>query len=113
MAVGSRFLESNSGLDIVLVFGIRVEDVAFLLGVTVGATAVSEDSLNAGGAIVKRLAGLTCLVTFDRFAATIETFLEISHIDHSRYRDIESSKTICAHQQILRRICVYSYRISE
>jgi hypothetical protein len=102
MAVGSRFLESNSGLDIVLVFSIRVEDVTFLLGVTVGATTVSEDSLDARGAIVKRLAGLTCLVTFNGFAATIETFLEISHIYHSWYRDIESSETICAHKQILR-----------
>jgi hypothetical protein len=97
MAVGGRFLESNSGLDIVLVFSIRVEDIACLLGVTVCATTVSEDSLDARGAIVKRLAGLTCLVTFNGFAATIETFLEISHIDDTWYRDIESSKTICAH----------------
>jgi hypothetical protein len=102
MAVGGRFLECNSGLDIVLVFSVRVENVTFLLGVTVCATTVSEDSLDARGAIVKRLAGLTCLVTFNRFAATIETFLEISHIHHTWYRDIESSKTICAHKQILR-----------
>jgi hypothetical protein len=102
MAVGGRFLECNSGLDIVLVFGIRVKDITFLLGVTVGATTVSEDSLDARGAIVKRLAGLTCLVTFNRFATTIETFLEISHIYHSWYRDIKSSETICAHKQILR-----------
>jgi hypothetical protein len=59
------------------------------------------------------LARLPSLVTLYRFTTTIETFLEISYINYTRNRDIESSKTICAHEQILRRIGVYSYIISK
>jgi hypothetical protein len=108
-----RLLESNGGLDVVLVFSVRVKYITFLLSVTVGAAAVSEDSLDARRTIMVSLASLPSLVTLNRFTTTIETFLEISYIYNSWYRDIESSETICAHEQILGRIGIYSYRISN
>lgn len=103
----SSFLESNSCLNIVLVLCIRVKNITFLLSITVCTSTVCENSLNGWRTIVISLASLACLVTLYCFTATIETFLEISYINHSRDRNIESSEAICAHKQILRRICVY------
>ena len=41
-----RFLECNSGLNVVIVLRVRVKNVAFLRGVTVGAATVSVNTLN-------------------------------------------------------------------
>ena len=57
MAMGSRLLEGNSGLDVVLVFCVGVKNIAFFLSITVSTAAVSVDSLNCGGTIMESLAG--------------------------------------------------------
>ena len=97
MAMRSRLLEGYSRLNVVLVLCVGVKNIAFLLSITVSTAAVSVDALNCGGAITKSLAGLTCLITLDGLTTTVETLLEVSNIDNTWNRDIESSETICAH----------------
>ena len=46
---------------------------------------------------MERLAGLTCLITFDGLTTTIETLLEVSYVDYTWNWDIERSETIGAH----------------
>ena len=105
----SCFLECNCRLNIVLVLSIGVKDITLHLGIAVCATTVGVDSLNICWTIVECLASLPWLVALYYLTTSVETFLEVSHIDDTWNRYIESSETICAHKQILRRICVYSY----
>ena len=93
----SRLLEGYSRLDVVLVLCVGMENIAFLLSITVSTAAVSVDTLNCGGAIMESLAGLACLITLDGLTTTIETLLEVSYVDNTWNWDIESSETIGAH----------------
>ena len=87
MTMSCGLLEGYSCRYVILVLGVRVQDVAALLGVTVGAAALGIDTRDTRGAIVVGRAGCTGFFTDDLLATTIETFLEVSHVYWTRNGD--------------------------
>jgi hypothetical protein len=62
---------------------------------------LGENTLYIGGAVMIGLALLTCFLTHQRLATTVETFLEIADIHYTWDWDIQGTEAVRAHVKIL------------
>jgi len=87
VAMCSSLLEIDCSFNIILVLGIRMKNVTSLLCVGISAPTLCINTSDAGWAIMVCLAWHTCLFTDNLLSTTIETFLEIAHVNWPRNRD--------------------------